>query len=381
MTLPGLAFRNGLLRNKTRAALTILGVAALTMAFVFIRTVVSAFDAGPASARADRLVVRNRISLQFALPVADFDKIKAVPGVTRATYSSWFGGTYLDPRNFFAKFAIDESTYFDVYPEDVVAPEALAAFKGDRTGCLIGEGLAAKFGFKVGDTLKIKGDIFPGDWAFHVDGTYASTDAFANSSMLFHWKYLDAQLPAERQGKVGAFDLVVADPTRGPEVASAIDALFRSSASETQTESEKTFLLAFVSGSGAIVGALQTVSFVLLVILLLILGNTVLMALRERTNELGVLRTLGFHPSHLLSLSLQEGVWLSLVGGVLGVAVAPPMVKGLAAATQGFINGDLAWKWIAPALGMALAMGLLASFWPAYRASKVDIVQALRRVD
>jgi putative ABC transport system permease protein len=381
VTLPGLALRNGLLRNKTRAILTILGVAALTMAFIFIRTVVSAFNEGPENARSDRLVVRSRISLAVSLPLADFDKIKAVPGVGKSTYSNWFGGTYVDPRNFFPKFAIDEGTYFDVYPEDVVPPDQLAAFKADRTGAVIGDKLAEKYKFKIGDTIKIKGDIYPGDWAFHVDGVFQSTDQFAQNAMLFHWKYLDAAQDEARQGRVGTYTLVIPETSRGAAVAQAIDTTFRGSAFETQTESEKTFLLAFVSGSAALIAAMQTVSFVLLLIMLLILGNTLMMALRERTNELGVLRTLGFHPSHLLMLSLQEGVWLSLIGGVLGVVVAPPMVRGVASLTQGFINGALVWRWVAPAMGMAVAMGLLASLWPALQASRVNIVQALRRID
>ena len=381
MNLPSLALRNAFLRNKTRAALTLLAVAVLVLAFVFLRTVVSAFFAGPANAHADRLAVRNRISLVVPLPLADFDKIKAVPGVTKVTYSNWFGGVYIEPRNFFAQFAVDPATYFDVYDNVDVVPAELAQFKGDRTGCLIGEKLAAKYGFKKGDTLKLKGAIYPGDWSFTVDGIFKTADPFLVQSMLFQWKYLDSSQDTARQGFVGTYSVTVADAARGPEVAKAIDTLFASSAYETRTESEKTFLLGFITGSTAIIDALETVSVVLLVIMLLILGNTLSMALRERTNELAVLRTLGYRPGQLLSLTLQEGVWLSLLGGVLGAAVSPPIVKSFASVSQGFINGDLVWHWVGPALGLAFAMGVLASLWPAYRASKIDIVQALRRIE
>ncbi|MHB8416916.1 MAG: ABC transporter permease [Myxococcales bacterium] len=382
MTLPGLAFRNSLLRNKVRALLTVLGIAVLTMAFVVIHTITSSFQEGPANARPDRLVVRSRISLAVPLPLSYFEKIKAVPGVTKATYSNWFGGTYIDRRNFFAKFAIDPDTYFDVYPEDVVDdPKQMEAFKADRTGALIGEATVAKYGFKVGDTVKIKGDIYPGDWAFHIDGIFHSADPFANGAMFFHWKYLDAAQDAARQGLVGTYDLVVSDPGRGAEVSQAIDSLFKSSAKETQTESEKTFLLAFISGSGVIIRALETVSVVMLLIMLLILGNTLMMALRERTNELGVLRTLGYHPRHLLSLALQEGVWLSAVGAVVGLAFSVVVARGVANAIPGFLNGNLALRWMGPALGIALAIGFCAALWPALRASRIDIVQALRRID
>ncbi len=381
MTLPSLAFRNALLRNKTRALLTLLAVAVLVLAFVFLRTVVSAFFEGPANAHADRLAVRNRISLVVPLPVADFDKIKAVPGVAKATYSNWFGGVYIEPRNFFAQFAVDPASYFDVYDDVHLDPAELAAFKADRTGCLIGEKLAPKYGFKKGDTIKLKGDIYPGDWSFKVDGIFKSTDPFIDQSMLFQWKYLDSSQPADRQGYVGTYSVTVADASRGPEVAHAIDTLFASSAYETRTESEKTFILGFINGSSTIIGALETVSFVLLVIMLLILGNTLSMALRERTNELAVLRTLGYRPGQLMSLALQEGVWLSIIGGLIGAAISPPIVKKFGAISQGFINGDLVWRWVGPAMGIALAMGMLASLWPAYRASKIDIVQALRRFE
>ncbi len=381
MTLPSLAFRNALLRNKTRALLTLLAVAVLVLAFVFLRTVVSAFFEGPANAHADRLAVRNRISLVVPLPLADLDKIKAVPGVSKVTYSNWFGGVYVEPRNFFARFAVDPATYFDVYSDVQIDPADLAAFKGDRTGCLIGAKLAPKFGFKKGDTIKLKGDIYPGDWSYKVDGIFASSDPFMNQSMLFQWKYLDSSLDPARQGYVGTYSVTVADASRGPEVARAIDTLFASSAYETRTESEKTFILGFINGSSAIIGALETVSFVLLVIMLLILGNTLSMALRERTNELAVLRTLGYRPGQLMSLALQEGVWLSLIGGVIGALVSGPIVKSFAVNTQGFINGELVWRWVGPALGIALVMGIVASLWPAYRASKIDIVQALRRIE
>ena len=381
MTLPSLAFRNALLRNKTRAILTLLAVAALVLAFVFLRTVVSAFFEGPANAHSDRLAVRNRISLVVPLPLADFDKIKAVPGVTSVTYSNWFGGVYIEPRNFFAQFAVDPASYFDVYNDVQIDPAELATFKTDRTGCLLGEKLAPKYGFKKGDTIKLKGAIYPGDWSFKVDGIFKSTDPFMDQSMLFQWKYLDSAQAADRQGYVGTYSVTVADASRGPEVAKAIDTVFASSAYETRTESEKTFILGFINGSSAIIGALETVSFVLLVIMLLILGNTLSMALRERTNELAVLRTLGYRPGQLMSLALQEGVWLSLIGGVLGALVSPPIVKGFAINTQGFINGELVWRWVGPALGIALTMGILASLWPAYRASKIDIVQALRRIE
>ena len=378
MNLPTVALRNTF-RNRTRALLTMGGVAVLTLAFVFLRTVIGAFTSGAETARADRLVVRSRVSLTVPLRVAMLDKIRAVPGVGPVTWTNWFGGTYLDARHFFPRFAIDPETYFQVYTDQKVSPEDLAAFEADRTGALVGKSLAERYGFKKGDVIHLKGDIYPGDWAFHVDGFFEAQNAFTATALLFPWKYLDESQPGGRKGYVGTFAFRVADPDRSPQIAHAVDALFESSANETLTESEQSFMLGFLTGSSAIIDALQAVSAVLLVIMLLILGNTLAMAVRERQGELAVLRTLGFRPGQLLSLSLAEGLWLALFGAVAGALIARPVIGGFTRAVNGFIRVGASDHWTLPAVGLSLAAGLLAALLPALQASRVDIVAALRR--
>lgn len=380
MNLPTLALKNTF-RNRTRALLTIGGTAVLTLAFVFLRTVIGAYYSGSEQSHSDRLIVRNRVSLAVPLPLAYFDKIKAVPGVDLVTYSSWFGGVYIDQRHFFGRFAVDPATYPRVYKDVTVSPEEVAAFQADRTGALVGSGLAKKYGFQKGDQIKLKGDIYPGDWTFKVEGVYSSKNAFADSGMLFQWKYLDEGAPDQLKGKVGTFAVNVKDAAQSPQVAKAIDALFANSANETVTESEETFMLGFVTGLEAIIDALQAVSVVLLVIMLLILGNTLAMAVRERTSELAVLRTLGFRPGQLLALSLAEGFWLSLFGGLAGAAVAWRVTNVFLQKLNGFLGAGVADHWTLPALGIAVAAGLVAAALPAVQASRIDIVAGLRRAE
>lgn len=380
MNLPTLALRNTF-RNRTRALLTVGGVAVLVVAFIFLRTVVSAYHSTVDNTRSDRLVTRNRVSLSLPLPLADLEKIKSVPGVSAVTWSNWFGGIYIDSRHFFARMAVDPDTYFDVYKDIVVAPEALAAFKADRTGGLVGEGLVEKYGFKPGDVIHLKGDIYPGDWAFTVRGTFKGANSFQNSSMFMQWKAIDQSLPDDKRGTVSSYTILVKDTDHSPQIGKAIDAQFASSAGETLTESEQAFALGFLTGSAAIMSALDAVSFVLLVIMLLILGNTLAMAVRERTGELAVLRTIGFQPYKLLTLALAEGLWLSLIGGLLGAIVARPIIASFLKVASGFVTAASADGWTLPALLVAVGVGLVAAAIPAVRASSVNIVNALRRAE
>jgi putative ABC transport system permease protein len=381
MNLARLAFRNGFRRDAVRGILTVLSVALLVTAFLCIRTAVSSFYSGPANVRSDRLLVGNRISLALSLPLADLERIKGIPGVTKVTHMSWFGGIYLDGRNEFPRFAIDPDTFFDVYPEGVVSPEDLAAFRADRTGCLVGNKLAKKLGFKKGDIVRIKGDFYPGDWAFHVDGVATTEDLFESQTMLFQWKYLDGAASSAERGYVQRYAVVVDDAAHSAAVAQAIDAAFAGSAHETRTESEKAFILEMVASSSTLVGVLDALSCVLLILMMLIVGNTLAMALRERSRELAVLRTLGFRPQHLLVLGVLEGGGLALAGGLLGIALSPPILKELGDASLGLVQAGLMWRWAVPSLATTVAVGLLASLWPAYRASRIEVAAAFRDLE
>ena len=382
MTLTGLALRNAFLRNKTRAFLTVLGTTVAALAFVFLRTVLAAWYASSDASASDRVVTRNAVSLTQPLPLSYRDRIQQVPGVTKVTYSNWFGGVYKDPKNFFAKFATDAPSALDVFNIRFLQGTK-QDYLADRNSCIVGKKLADRYGFKLGETLPLQGDIYPGEWRFRIAGIIDSPDdeSLANT-MYFHWQRLNEGVPAGRKDLVGVYTITVADAARSPEVVRAIDALFANSDNETHTETEKSFRLQFVQGSSAIIAALEVVSGVILLIMALILGNTLAMGLRERTPELGAMRAIGFLPRHVGAISLAEGALLGLTGGALGVFFARPVLIGFgkALSSLGFLTG-ISFKPGTAALTVACAaaIGALASAFPAWQAGRMEVVNALRR--
>ena len=382
MTLAGLALRNAFLRNKTRAFLTVLGVVITTVAFLFLRTVLTAWYASSEASSADRIVTRNAISLTQSLPLAYSDRIAQVPGVTRLTWSNWFGGIYKDRKNFFAQFAIDPVSALEVFDIRFVQGNK-TDFLGDRNACIVGKGLAEKFGWKVGDTVPLFSEIYPGDWKFRIAGVIeGADDASIANTMYFHWARLNEGLPDRIKNSVGVFTMKVANANDSPRVIRDVDALFANSEAETHTETEKAFRLQFVTGSSAILTALQVVSAVILVIMALILGNTMAMGLRERTGELGVMRAIGFLPKDVQALAFREGAMLGALGGIVGCLLAQPVLRGVgrAAASIGFLsNVSYTLSTAAMTVAIAALIGAAASALPAVQAARMEIVNALRR--
>ena len=382
MTLAGLALRNAFLRNKTRSFLTVLGTTVAALAFVFLRTVLAAWYASSDASAADRLVTRNAISIIQPLPLNYRDRIASVQGVTKVTFSNWFGGVYKDPKNFFAQFAIDPRSALEVFSIHFVGGSKEAFFE-DRNSCIVGRKLADRFKFRVGDTIPLSSEIYPGDWRFKVAGIVEGTDdeSVANT-MYFHWQRLNEGLPQGRKDLVGVYTVTVADAALSPEVTRKIDGAFANSDFETHTETEKSFRLQFVQGSSAILYALEAVSGVILVIMALILGNTLAMGLRERTPEIGAMRAIGFLPKHVRGISIFEGALLGVVGGLIGVALATPflILFGKVMSGMGFLTG-VGFKpgTAALTLGSAGLIGALASALPAWTAARMQVVDALRR--
>jgi putative ABC transport system permease protein len=385
MNLAKLVVRN-VSRNRLRTFLTILGVTIAVMAFGFLRTVISAYYQGVEAAAKDRLVTRNLVSLVVPLPIAYHAKIERVPGVTRVATANWFGGIYKEEKNFFAKFAIEAEPFLDLYPEYMLSPDERKAFVADRTGCVVGEKLAQKFGFKIGDIVPIKGDIYYGDWKFTVRGIYRGRDKSTDSTqMFFHWKYLDEALPTDRQGKAGLFFIGISDPQRSPEIARAIDAEFKGSPAETRTESEKAFQQSFISMVSAILGAIQIVSIFVLIIVALILWNTIAMGVRERSSEIAILKALGFSGSSLGGVVVAESAIVGALGGLTGVALALPMIRMFGQFIEANLGSwfpvfELEPKTIVAMLLLSAAMGLLAAVFPAARTAHLSVVAAFRRI-
>jgi putative ABC transport system permease protein len=382
MTLTGFALRNAFLRNKTRSLLTLLGVIIAAVAFIFLRTVLAAWYASSDASSADRVVSRNAISLIQPLPLSYADRIAQLPGVTRVTWSNWFGGIYKDRKNFFAQFAIDAQTGLEVFNVRFLQGSK-QDFLADRNSAIVGRKLAERHGWHLGDTIPLFSEIYPGDWRFKVAGIVeGADDESVSSTMYFHWARLNEGLPQGRKNLVGVFTSTIANANDSPRVIRDIDALFANSDAETHTETEKAFRLQFVTGSGAILSALEIVSVVILAIMALILGNTLAMGLRERTGELGAMRAIGFLPRDVRLLAISEGALLGVVGGILGVLAAWPLLFlfGKAMSSMGFLS-NLGFK-LPTAVVTALVAGLigaLASAAPAVQAGRMKIVDALRR--
>lgn len=381
MTLTGIALRNAYLRNGTRSFLTVAGTVIAALAFIFLRTVLSAWFAQSEASASDRVVTRNAISITSPLPLAYAEKVKQIPGVTKVTYSNWFQGVYKDPKNFFARFATEPESALDVFGIRFVQGKR-EDFLHERQGCIVGTELAKKYGFKLGDIIPIQGDIYPGDWAFKVVGIIEADDASISNTMYFQWAYLNEGLPDRRKNQIGIITTTVQNPNDSPKVIKAIDDLFANSDNETHTETEKSFRLSFLSGSSVVLDALQVVSVVILAIMALILGNTLAMGLRERTSELGAMRAIGFLPKHILSLTISEGTLLGLTGGLLGTLLAVPFLNGVGKimSQMGFLS-NLHFQPVTGVVSVLLAgfIGFLASLAPALAASKMDVVTALRR--
>ncbi|HEX5664480.1 MULTISPECIES: ABC transporter permease [unclassified Lysobacter] len=375
-----------LFRRKTRTVLTLLSILAAFLLFGLLNGVRESFaEAGRSAQGAERLQVGSRLSFIQALPMALNSRIAQVDGVKTVTYANWFGGAYQDPRNQIFSFAVAPN-YLDVYPEIAVDPKQRAAFNSTRTGVLVGEGLMKRFGWKVGQKIPLQSTIFPNrdgskNWDFDIVGTLSATDkksgGWYDQMLLLQWKYFDESTPYN-QGQAGWYVVRVNDASQADRVAKAIDALSANSANETKTQTEAAATAAWMKQTadiGLIVGSIMGAVFFTL---LLLTGNTMAQAVRERIPELAVLKTIGFRDGSVLGLVLAESVLLVLIGGVLGLALAAVLGPIVGAGSGGMINlppiGLSSWL-----LGLALmvAIGLLVGALPALRAMRLNIVDAL----
>jgi putative ABC transport system permease protein len=380
-----LLFRN-LLRHKLRSLLTILGVGIAVMAFTLLRTVVNAWYAGVEASAANRLITRHAVSFVFPLPLAYRDRIAQVPGVEKVTYAVWFSGVYIDKNQFFARLAVDSDTFFDVYPEFLIEPEQFETFKRERNACIIGIDLARRYNLKLGDIMNIEGDVYPGQWEFVVRGIYRPRDQTADpSNMMVHYKYLEERLRQEalgRAGEVGWYIERIGNSENAAAVSEAIDALFANSRAETKTETERAFQQNFLSSASAVITAMNIMSFVIIGIILLVLGNTMIMSARERTHEYSVLKALGFSGRQLFFLIAGESLVLSVLGSGVGLLVTFPAVEGFRTALP---KGWFPIFYIKPEtilLGCVagLLVGLVASLIPIRNILMTRIVEGLRYV-
>ncbi len=388
MTLFGLAARNAL-RNRFRTSLTVIGVAVAVIAFVLLRTVITSWNIAAEYSAQDRIATRHKQSFVITLPLRYVDNIREVKGVKDATWMNWFGGK--DPKTpdeFFANFAVDANSFLTVYDEVKLPDDQRAKWLEDRQGAIFGSSLANKLGVKVGDRYTLSGTIFPGDWVFNVDGIYTSSrKSFDQSSMIFHWQLINETLQGKLKDQVGWVASRVDEPGAGAEISRQIDKIFDQYDTQTLTMSERAMNLSFLGMFGAVLKAIDIVSIIILLILTMILANTIAMGVRERTTEYGALRALGFTPGHIRYFIIGESITIGLVAGLLGVAIAWPLVNnGMAAVIEENMGAMFPYfriesQTIVLALVLALALGALSGLVPAIQAGKLSVVNALRRVE
>jgi putative ABC transport system permease protein len=388
MNFPTLAAKN-VLRNRGRTAMTIVGVTIAISAFMLLRTVLTAWDEAIEYGAKDRLATRSKISFVISLPRNYVDKIKTIGGVTDITWFNWFGAK--DPKNesdFFATIATDPDSFIRVYDDLKLTPEEIAAWRADRAGAIVGEVLAKRKGWKVGDSITLRGTIFPGDWKFNVRGIYSGTKKGTDTTQLFfQWDYLNESFPAGnvRRDQIGWIVAKVKDESKGAAVVTAIDKMFEDADKQTLTQSELALNRSFVGFFGAILSAVNIVSVVILVIMMLILGNTIAMGVRERTREYGVLRAIGFLPRHVAMFILGEAATIGIMGGVFGVLLGSGVVKGFGKFLEENVPGFFPSFEVAPvtttaAFGLAIVLGVVASILPALGAARLSVIDSLRRV-
>jgi putative ABC transport system permease protein len=372
--------RSNLFRKKTRTVLTVGSFAVALFLFGILAVVDGAFQQGVEVAGVDRLVVLNRVSIIQPLPLAYRDRLARISGVSHVTFANWFGGVYQDERNFFPQFAIDRDGYRQMYPEFLVPDEQWQAFLGDKEGAIVGEALAERFNWKIGDRIPIKGTIFVGNWEFNIRGIYRGRRVQDDTTQLwFRWDYLDERKTFSK-GLVGWYVVRIANPDDAVGLVRAIDAQFANSPYETKTDTEKAFAASFVKQMGNIQLLIMSIGSVVFFTLLLVTGNTMAIAVRERTRELAVLKAVGFTDRFILALVIAETILISVIGGGIGLGLAK-----LFSLRGDPTGGLLPFFYLPPdsiGLGLALAVtvGLAAGILPALSASRLRVVDALRRI-
>jgi len=375
---------SSLKRKKIRTGLTILSIMVAFILFGYLTAIRQAFDAGVEVAGADRLVVRHKVSIIQLLPQSYEAKMERIDGIDNATHTTWFGGIYQEPRNFFAQLAIVPEELFDMFPEFVISDEHKAAWLETRSGVLVGRGLADRFGWKLGDRIPINATIWGKKdggrtWEFDLvaiyDGAEKGTDT---SQFFFRYDFFD-ETRAGGTGQVGWYTVRVTDPDKATEVAAAIDAEFANSAFETKAEPEGAFIQGFANQIGNIGFIIMSIMSAVFFTILLVAGNTMAYTVRERTNELAVLKAIGFTDRAVLGLVLGESLALTFVGGAVGLGLAWLLVSTGDPTGGSFPVFYLPTRDLFVGALLIMAMAFIAGIIPALQAQKLQIADALRR--
>jgi len=302
------------------------------------------------------------------------------------TYANWFGGTYVDKTQFFARIAVDAATFFDVYPEFKLSKDEYSNFLRERNSCVVGSKIAKQYNFKVGDIIPLNGDIFPGKWEFVVRGIYQPREKTTDATQLiFHWDYLNERMLKEtpvRANEIGWLIIKIKNPSQSAQISETIDQMMKNSPAETKTETERAFTQGFISAFSGVISAMNGMSFVIVGIIMLVLGNTMIMSARERTKEYAVLKTIGFSSKHLIGLIMGEALLISCLGGAIGMGLSVPLIiafeeflpKGV------FPVFQLEPITVILAVSTVVFIGIASSVFPIQRTLKTKIVEGFRFV-
>ena len=385
-------------RNKRRTILTMLSVMIALFLFCSLRGVLDTLDASIKVGSETRLITRNKISLIFPLPLSYRERLAGIPGVKDVAYANWFGGRDpVDNSNFYAQFAGSEN-YLPLYASDLdiiafdppqtgaaVAPGTdpkYASYMLEREACVVGEKLFKRMKWKLGQQVVVSGTIFPGTWTYTIRAVYrAKNPAMGEEALFFHWKYL-SEKGMGGQGQIGWFVLQLSDPSRAGEVTKAVDEIYANSSYSTHTETERAFQAGFVSMYGNVPFLIGVIGLAVVFAILMVAGNTMMMAARERTAEIGVMKTLGFEDGTIFGIVLTEAAIITLGGGIVGALLAKLAIEGSSFNAGGLLPPmTVSWATVVTGVGIAVLMGATSGILPAWQAARLRIVDALRRVD
>ncbi len=370
-----------LFRRKLRTALTVLSVASAMFLFGLLAVIDTAFSVGPDAASVDRLVIIGRSGVIQPLPAKYQREVAKMDGVADIANATWFGGVYQEEKNFFPQFAVEDEAYLRLYPEYVVSDAEMKAYLDDRQGAIVGKATAERFGWKLGDRVPLKGTIYAGTWEFTIRGIYrGSKPKVDETGFMFRSVYLQERGPDWAKGQIGWYVVRIHDPTRAEEISKAIDARFANSSSETKTQPEEVFMTSWINMMGNIRLLILVIGSVVLFTLLLVTGNTMALAVRERTGELAVLKTIGFGNGTVVGLVLTESVLIAGIGGVLGLGLVKLMTLGGSPMPGMLPIFILSNERLAEGAVLIVLLGLAAGTIPAVMAMRLKIVDALRRV-
>jgi putative ABC transport system permease protein len=376
-----LVWRN-LLRRKVRTTFTLLSIFVAFVLYAFLMTIRTAFSMGVEVAGVDRLMMMHKVSLIQLLPISYMRDIQSTPGVKLVSHNTWFGGTYQDNANQFAVIAVDPEPYLALYPEFKVPPEQLKTWLADRQGALVGRDVAARYGWKLGDKVPIQATIWRpkqgSTWFFNVDAIYDGDKTIDKTNFFFRYDYFDENRQGA-YGQVGWYIIKIDDPSQAAAMAAKLDAQFANSAAETKTSTEKAFLQGFVNQIGDVSSIMVAILVAVLFSILLVAANTMSQAVRERTNELAVLKTLGFSNGLVLMLVLAESLFMALLGGGIALALAWIFIS------RGSLNNAflpvflLRGRDVLIGVVLCFLLGSLAGALPAAAAMRLRVTDALRR--